>query len=228
MKPKQMTLMQRMGHLEREHGSPAHDQLQIWTMRHKDKVAQFLMQDFPLIDKVPQDRRCDAEYLERLAELKKNRLTAEATIEYAVRSGAFVVGFIDVLLKCSQGDLRYYRYQDGWEDKQFEVDGRITYQLVKRYEASFKQDLNPLFFAIEIKPKITSFGETVRQIKHYQSQLNPHNDSQSRFKFCLLTPDQSLKAEFEQAGIICFGQDDVRRYWMQIEAESANNEALDA
>lgn len=205
MKPKQMTLMQRMGHLEPEHGSPAHDQLQIWTMRHKDKVAQFLMRDFPLIDKVPQDRRCDAEYLQRLAELEKDRLIAEAKIEYAVRSGAFVVGFIDVLLQCNRGDLRYYRYEN-----------------------SFKQDLNPLLFAIEIKPKITSFGETVRQIKHYQSQLNPHDDSQSRFKFCLLTPDQSLKAEFEQAGIICFSQDDVRRYWMQIEAESTDKDTLDA
>lgn len=63
-------------------------------------------------------------------------------------------------------------------------------------------DYNRRCFIIECKPKITSFGETLRQIRAYQEFIksNPMRGAM-KYLFYLYTSDTIYKAAFESQGI---------------------------
>lgn len=107
----------------------------------------------------------------------------EKVWEYAVltRTG-FTAGFVDMLARYSTPHLRYYpRGTKNYYNHEHE----FLPELEINYESHT--------MAFEVKPKIPSLGELIRQIRMYQSYIE--------CPFCVVSPDDRFKDALASQGI---------------------------
>lgn len=199
MKPKATTIQERMGFRDPELSTPEHDAIILWLIKNKAWTAHYLMPK-SFVNRVSNGiRRPTQEEVESvLPQWWADYFdpAPSAKTEVPIKSGAFVVGFIDLVIR------------KGF----FEVGLDNGEAWCEHEEGSGKR----CTVAIEVKPKITSFGETMRQIRHYQ-------EFATDMQFAICTPDLRFKEAFIEQGINCFWIDDVKSF---AEREIASRQML--
>ena len=96
-------------------------------------------------------------------------------------SGKFIVGFIDMYVACKVPYLATNRYYD------------TAHDAGKNFIPKWIIDYRPMNLYFEVKTKISSVGETIRQIRTYQQY--------AKGQFILVSPDETYKKTFEEQGI---------------------------
>lgn len=172
MQPKAKTMQERMGFSDPDLSSPKHDEMVIWLLKNKVDVCRFLL---PKIRHQFDGSISKEEMRLYMSPLEgQHDQSPSAKAEVTVMNGTFTVGFIDVLIE-----------QRGmWTEKQ---NGLMTTQW-----SSLANSV-----AIEVKPTIPSFGETLRQIRQYQQYCHYS-------KYAIFSPDHRFKEVFEEQGITVF------------------------
>ena len=178
MKPKATTLQERMGFNDPDIKSPIHDEMVIWLMKNSASVASYILGK-ARFSSDSLDSRCVS-----MAESMDQTIYDPAPIvetEKPVMSREFIIGFIDLCLTSRFGCVRI-------DEKTGEIYWKFGYRGPR--------------VNIEVKPKIESFGETMRQINMYREY---DRDA----KYAIFTPDHRFKEAFESQGIKVFKSTDV-------------------
>ena len=177
MKPKASTMQERMGFNDPDLKSPIHDKMVIWLMKNKVSVANYLLGNIRF-QSGSNDKRCE----DMVSAMDKTIHDPDPVVrtEKPIMSGDFIIGFIDVSL----ANRGAYVSLDS-------KTGEVGWTFSGTYP-----DVN-----IEVKPKIESFGETMRQINMYREY--------ERCQYAIFTPDHRFKDAFESQGIKVFKSTDV-------------------
>lgn len=182
MKPKDTTLQERMGFSDPDLSSPMHDRMVVWLMEHRASVGKkFLGAVKPYHYADEEESPGMAEALLAAALPYDPKPIVE--VERPICSGKFVIGFIDVVISKREPLCRYKKSSN---------------------EIVIEWGQGPERMFIEVKPTIASFGEVMRQIKHYQSFENSIHT-----KYAIFSPDHRFKAHFEDQGIAVFSTADI-------------------
>jgi len=150
--------------------------------------------------------------------INNNRCEFGVYSEVPIKSNnGFLIGYVDVQIKIPV----YYKYIIQMEEingntaifgEKYIDNGRITYddesgfgvieiktgvfdKIVQSDFISYNEQIGHWNVNVEVKPKIRSFGETLRQINTYRSYTK--NDT-----FVIYSPDTRFKSAFESQGII--------------------------
>lgn len=177
MKPKASTMQERMGFNDPDLKSPIHDEMVVWLMTNSAPVAAYILGK-ARFSSDSRDERCVS-----MVKSMDQTICDPAPIvetEKPVMSRDFIIGFIDLCLTTRFGCVRI-------DEKTGEVSWKFGYR-------GFKAN-------IEVKPKIESFGETMRQINMYREY--------ERCQYAIFTPDHRFKDAFESQGIKVFKSTDV-------------------
>ncbi len=177
MKPKASTLQERMGFNDPDLKSPIHDEMCLWLMKNKASVGCYLLGNVT----VCYDEK-DSLLKEAAQKLNKTFHDPDPMVEaeHPVKNGSYIVGFIDIAIRIRYASLRRSAEQ-----------GKAEYKFSSADDCVF----------IEVKPKIESFGETMRQINMYREYAYG--------KYAIFTPDHRFKDAFESQGIKVFKSTDV-------------------
>jgi len=170
-------MQERMGFNDPDLKSPIHDEMVIWLMNNRVSVAGYLS------GKVRFRAWRETAACEEMVKLLDKTMfdpSPGVITEKPVLSGSFIVGFVDVCIEQRVG----YVDQDK-ETKELSWELRGCGAMVH----------------IEVKPKIESFGETMRQINMYREY--------ERCQYAIFTPDHRFKEAFESQGIKVFKSTDV-------------------
>lgn len=185
MKPKASTMQQRMGFADADLTSPKHDDLVLWLVENREEVArsigfnsdpQFRLSSYgymPEREKEEARLRFDSETVNQKAKV-------EILLEKPIMSGLFAIGFIDAIITPCKP------YMEAWME-----DGKLNCAW-----SHWQMD----GFYVEIKPTTPSFGELLRQLRHYEPYL-PKTMNGEPTKMFVCSPDTRFKAALEQQGI---------------------------
>lgn len=189
--PKASTLQQKLGFRDGDLKTPKHDEMMLWLDANmarflldndlwtpqKASLAEFERQQW----QAQRDWRLknfwiDAQ-LSDMADIPEAREQIKITWEYPITSGKskYMIGFIDMLVQ-AWGN---YEYHYSERDEEWSVFS--NWQLT---------------FCIEIKTKIPSMGELVRQIRTYQTHI-PYCEC----RWIVVCPDDCFKEPLASQGI---------------------------
>lgn len=107
--------------------------------------------------------------------------------EYPIKSGQFIIGYWDIVIICESDYKNAAGYYD--EEKRKWISEKI------------REGFEPRIFLVECKPKISSFGKVLRQLKTYTSYPLYIQKKGTETKVILFTPDLRFKKAFESQGI---------------------------
>ena len=157
-KTRATTIQQKFGFKDEDLRMPKHDEMMLWLDAHALEVAQAV-----LGERAQWSEQRIAEINKRLkidlavSELPaRNPLDLEGTAwEIPVMSGKYIVGFIDLEIKCQYDKIDTFNSDEC-------IPG--THRCVVKWE-TFRTSISAF---VEVKTSIPSLGELIRQIRMYQ------------------------------------------------------------
>ena len=151
------------------------------TEEEKRDTDIFCKKMYEIADReIEVSKTCNKLYLDATAAIQKFNLNDMLCLDHEqvikTSYNNFIIGFWDIVVTIPQ------------TQQTINIDGNASQLTSVEY---------PWRFYIEAKPKIRSYGATLRQIKLYKEFL-PHPNMSI---VCLLTPDLRFKDAFEKQGI---------------------------
>lgn len=112
-------------------------------------------------------------------------------LEYpVVTSTKFIVGYLDCVISFSFDEGKFY------ETSKYErVDG------VRKEVITRKKERTYITLCVEIKTKIESFGDTLRQINTYKQYVGKYPNPHGTVYFVVASEDDRYKPQFESQNI---------------------------
>jgi hypothetical protein len=165
--PKSKTIIERHGFKDPELKTAKHDDLVLWARKNVSGIAKQILPPFgtndSYLEKVWNKTKLqlDEDYTDNLSDLKNNIKIVEVLLEQPINSGKWIIGFVDLVIK-----LKIPRY--------------------KRHVGTGRDSAN---IYIEVKTKIESFGELLRQVNMYRMYTQEELDF-----WVIICPDDSHKA----------------------------------
>lgn len=211
MKPKASTMQQRMGFADADLTSPKHDELVLWLVENREEVARQCGFDLskPRLEWESVDKKHfepTTDEIERANEMFLVEAVAHAPrvsikLEHPIMDRSFTIGFIDAVITAES-----WKFHAGVMKEEIShaepgyvswVDGGPAFRR-RVYVVAGRNYQNICKFYIEAKPTVPSFGELLRQLRHYEPYIH-HDCHQTRLFVC--SPDTRFKAALEQQGI---------------------------
>ena len=178
MKPKATTMQQRMGFSDPDLTSSKHDEIILWLVENCEQVARAIggFKGEPFLS---MGHRCADEWrkdaMVKFEAEKEGRCPQfSIRLESPIMDRTFIVGFVDAIITVASPCLRCYA-----------DDHRPAYHWDWSKAAEFY---------VEVKPSIPSFGEVLRQIRHYQAYCGSAT-------MLVCSPDIRFKTHIEQQDI---------------------------
>lgn len=177
MKPKAKTMAERMGFVDGDLSTPEHDAIMLWLDGNADRLAATFVNYSQSYKRTVERAR-----LESKEKLQGYPLYPEGgvevirkTWEYCVKDKRdFTVGFVDMLFELDVlARVNWKRQPDDtfiWEWKKPTSGSGHIFQII-----------------VEVKPKIESLGELIRQIRLYESHC-------SNADFFVCSPDDRFRS----------------------------------
>ncbi len=175
-------MQQRMGFSDPDLTSAKHDEIIVWLVENCERVARsigFKSESTTSIE-CGLPALAEAGAMERFEQEKSSKVPKfNIRLEHAVMDKTFVVGFVDAVIEVSVPQFNIRMSRDS-------VGNRIA-------TCRWGEQVVDKFY-IEVKPSIPSFGEFLRQIRHYQAYLGD-------VRLFACSPDVRFKPHIEQQGI---------------------------
>jgi hypothetical protein len=192
---KATTIQQRFGFSDGDLKTPMHDEIMLWL---DSKVGEIYIPK--LIgwnnNTLLEIEKFSLEYSQKhpewegfvIPDLVQPEIT-EKTWEFAISSGNYVIGFLDLFVKVEIPGLNLFTGIGSYQPK-VHIDKRNT-----THEILF-----------EVKTSIPSLGELIRQIRFYQEYLPDGKDMRAAVgfadrKYIVVCPDDRFKEPLAQQGI---------------------------
>ena len=174
--------------------TPKHDQMVLWLLNLENiynvvpGVESFLDHVTTLYESIPEK---DLEHYSKTIKPPSFEIISELPVK---ADNGFLIGYWDLMIDMGAWFKKHYSY-GSYADKKFrEAYHWSTLRHINEDLFDFVWGMPTLRVYIEVKPKITSFGATLRQLRTYESYMG-HG------KIYLYTEDLQFKDAFESQGI---------------------------
>lgn len=199
--PRATTIQQRFGFQDKELTTPAHDELMLWLDSEMATVVEALEGE-------PNIGRWESKHVENLKKRATEAVTnsgykwagmndppqKEKRIfkkwEMPILSGAYVVGFVDMKVVVRDMELEITNVT---ERERYDGGGWKLKKGGESPEWKIRDGIDEAYL-FEVKPKITSLGELIRQIRMYQAYQGG--------KYVVVSPDDRMAEQIRAQGIL--------------------------
>lgn len=215
--PRGSTLQSRFGFQDKDLTTPRHDEIMLWL---DDNVERLIDEAFP-----PTDEGWDVSSADMYDHLRRSKhrpamlaaltphLPARPPRRIAARweapvmtRGDYMVGFVDMQVTVEAPELFMT------DDTAIALDAVTAKRAHEDLPAQALEDAIPadpfgvsmvreLTVNIEVKTKIPSLGELIRQIRMYQQYLGVRDEH----RFVVVSPDARFREAIERQGILFWG-----------------------
>lgn len=179
----------------RHHTTPEHDEMCMFVHDNYNLIAELILKKLGLFDKIDYFS-VENPKLEHPVKFQKNNYNNKV-----------VVGYIDVSTKILLEDVgteEQFERHDLWDEFEYNEDN----------QSAFK----PINF--EIKPKVDSLGDTIRQIEFYKF----HDEAPEVAQWVLVTKTKNLGRYFEKQGIMAYDYDELKKEVFNLKEEKRKEE----
>jgi len=174
--------------------TPEHDNMVLWLLDYINTSRVLILEKYQFRVKKICGDDAYSRFVDRLNDTM-SQFTIDSEVPITANNG-FLVGYCDVVVSLKKifTDEFYYDRYFGFEDfiRNVQVRGALIGNECMWCDLINHHISKPKY--IEVKPKIKSFGETLRQLRTYKHYLNVQD-------IYLFTKDMRFKDAFESQGI---------------------------